>query len=133
MLEAVTLLDVDEDGYRLTLSFADERQTGVLPGLVTSSVTSVSDVAYELLCATVEDVDRLAGPDDPVGECFYWPPDMATLCDRAEDVAPWIRLAANLLGEELEEPEPVIATLGPSIEQAALADIGAGSGEVAAD
>ena len=133
LLEAVSLLDVDEDGYRLTLSFADERQTDVLPGLVTSSVTSTSDVAYELLILTLEDVDRLADPDDPVGECFYWPPDMATLCDRTEDIAPWIRLAANLLGEELEEPEPVIATLGPSIEQAALADLDVGSGKVAAD
>lgn len=56
---------------------------------------------------------------------------MATLCDRAEDVAPWIRLVANLLGEELEEPEPAIATLGPSIEQAALSN--AWSGEVTAD
>ena len=129
----VSLLDVTEDGYRLALSFSDERQTDVLPGLVTSSITSVSDVAYELLILTLEDVGRLADPDDPIGECFYWPPDMATLCDRVEDVAPWIRLAADLLGKEFEEPNPAIAILGPSIEQAALSDPNAWSREVTAD
>ena len=83
--------------------------------------------------ATVEDVDRLADPDEPLGECFYWPQDMATLCDRATDAAPWIRLAADLLGEAIEETPPSMAILGPSIEQTALPDAAPETPEVAAD
>lgn len=44
-----------------------------------------------------------------------------------------MRLAADLLREPLENPEPAIATLGPSIEQAALHDAAPETLEVATD
>lgn len=76
LLEVVSLLDINEDGYRLALSFADERQTDVLPELVTSSIISVSDVTYELLCTTIEDADHRGsiGKSKLVWDSF-WPSD----------------------------------------------------------
>jgi hypothetical protein len=121
LLETVSLLDVTEDGYRLTLSFPDERREDVLPSLVGASVTTVADVAMDILTASPVDVD-LADPDDPLGECLFWPPQVATLCDRAPDIAPWIRLAAVLLEETIEDAPPSVATLGPSIKQTSLSN-----------
>lgn len=129
LLEAVSLLHVNNDGYRLSLSFPDERRTAVLPDLVTASMTSISDVAYDLLAVAIEDTTRLSDPSDPLGSCLFWPYDLSRLCDRAPDLDPWIRAASDLLGEEIEDTDtsasPSVATLGCEIEQTALGDVDA--------
>lgn len=119
-LETLDLLDVNNDGHRLVLSFADERRVDVLPGLVTANSVTLVDVVSDFLAITVSDGDSLGDPADPVGSCLDWPPDLARLCDRLPDVDPWVRTAARLLGTEITDSDSTVATLGPSIKQAPL-------------
>lgn len=122
LLETLGLIDVTDAGYRLRCSFRDERREDVLPDLMTDGTTTLADVTFELLAIILEDIDRLANPNDPIGGCLFWLPDCVTVCDRCPAVAPWISVGAALLGEsENIAPQDItVATLGPSIDQTSL-------------
>ncbi|ELY62149.1 hypothetical protein C492_08475, partial [Natronococcus jeotgali DSM 18795] len=116
VLEALGLVSVDGNGWRLKLSFRTdaERRAGIVPDIVG---TPFVDAIGELL-ETVLPPERYGDPDDPVGGTLFWPPEPWVLLENP-DVAPWIQLAARLTGTERPDRETPI-DIGPILEQQPL-------------
>jgi hypothetical protein len=94
-LEALALIRVDENGYRLALSFqtAIERRDPGVPTLLEESQTLLD--AADSLLGTVLTPSRYGEPGDPLGGVLFWPPDPERLLEHPM-VGPWMRLAAAL-------------------------------------
>lgn len=115
-LKALGLLLIEDNKYRLSLSFSTkaERRSAVLPDLVTASDvwTVTLDVVDELLVSSLP-ADRYADPADPVGGVLWQPQTPLDLLDHA-DFGPWIALVVLLSGGELPSKESAsAASMGP--------------------
>ncbi|WP_306055730.1 helix-turn-helix domain-containing protein [Natronococcus wangiae] len=117
-LEALDLIRVDENGYRLALSFqtATERRDPVVPTVLEENQTLLD--ATNALLEAVLPPERYGDPDDPLGSVLFWPPDPSRLLDHP-DVAPWVKLAAWLTGTERPDRKTSIA-VGPPICQQSI-------------
>jgi hypothetical protein len=80
VLEALGLVSIDGNGWRLQLAFrtTEERRAGIVPDVVS---TTFIDVVSELLEAILPP-ERYGDPDNPVGETLFWPLDPWILLDR---------------------------------------------------
>lgn len=116
VLEALGLVSVDGNGWRLQLSFrtTEERRTGIVPDVVGDTFVD----AVSKLLETRPPPERYGDPDDPVGGILFWPPDPWSLTDHT-DTEPWTRLAAQLTGAERPDCKTLIA-VGPSICQQSI-------------
>ena len=117
-LEALDLIRVDENGYRLALSLqtATERHNPVVPTLLEESQTLL-DVADALL-ETILPPSRYGDPDDPLGSALFWPPNPSRLLEQPM-VSSWTRLAAALTATEFTEDNRAVQ-MGSSLEQQPL-------------
>lgn len=116
VLEALGLVSVDGNGWRLKLSFRTdaERRGGIVPDIVG---TPFVDAVGELL-EMVLPPERYGDPDDPVGGTLFWPPEPWVLLENP-DVAPWVKLTAQLTGTERPNRKTSI-DIGPTLEQQPL-------------
>ncbi|MDG5821448.1 hypothetical protein [Natronococcus sp. A-GB7] len=117
-LEALDLIRVDENGYRLALSFqiATERRDSVVPAVLEENQTLLD--AADALLETILTPDRYGDPDDPLGSALFWPPDPERLLDHPT-TGPWMRLAAALTATELTKDSQTVQ-IGPMLEQQSL-------------
>ena len=132
-LEALDLIDIDEDGYRLNLPFTTDAERGasILPDPVTDDHSDAREPLFDLVLAEIgtDQAGRLGDPDDPLGVAFYWPPDYDGIVDEIPDLDPWIDIARALCGTA--QPTQATAQLGADVEQASLQDaasVGGGAG-----
>ncbi|WP_241431340.1 helix-turn-helix domain-containing protein [Natronococcus amylolyticus] len=117
-LEALDLICVGENGYRLALSFqtTTERRDPVVPAVLRESQTLL-EVADRLL-ETVLPPNRYGDPDDPLGSALFWPPNPSRLLEHPM-VGSWMRLAATLTATESTEDNWAVQ-MGSSLEQQSL-------------
>ncbi|ELY55613.1 hypothetical protein C491_15642 [Natronococcus amylolyticus DSM 10524] len=117
-LEALDLICVDENGYRLALSFqtATERHDPVVPTLLEENQTLLD--AADALLETILPPDRYGDPDDPLGNVLFWPPDPLRVLKHPM-VGSWMRLAAALTARGVNENNQTVQ-MGPQLEQQAL-------------
>ena len=120
-LEALDLIRVDQNGYRLALSFqiATERRDSVIPTVLEESQT-LPDVADRLL-ETILPPSRYGDPDDPLGSALFWPLNLSRLLEHPM-VSSWMRLAAALTATEFTEDNRAVQ-MGSSLEQQPLSHI----------
>lgn len=125
-LEALDLVRVTEDGWRLALSFRSraERRDPVTPStLENAGLLDVLDDVLETLLPT----DEYSDPSDPVGGVLFWPPDPWGLRDDSKPEG-WLMLAAALADEDPPvEDRSSSVEFGPEIEQAALVESSSGA------
>ncbi|ELY67242.1 HTH domain-containing protein [Natronococcus jeotgali] len=116
-LEALDLIRVDENGYRLAVSFqtTTERRNPIVPTVLEKNQTHLD--AADALLETVLPPDRYGDPNDPLGSALFWPPDPGRLLDHPM-IGSWMRLAAALTATKPTEDSRAI--MGPPIEQQAL-------------
>ncbi|ELY55607.1 hypothetical protein C491_15602 [Natronococcus amylolyticus DSM 10524] len=117
-LEALDLISIDENGYRLTLSFqtTTERREPVAPAVLEESQTLLD--AADALLETILPPDRYGDPDDPLGNVLFWPPDPLRVLEHPM-VGSWLRLAAALTATEPTEGSRAVQ-MGSSLEQQPL-------------
>ncbi|ADB63397.1 transcriptional regulator, LuxR family (plasmid) [Haloterrigena turkmenica DSM 5511] len=117
-LEAFDLIQVDETGYRLALSFqtTSERRDPVVPTGLEETQTLLDTAAAFL--ETLLPPERYGDPDDPLGSVLFWPPDPQRLLDHHR-VGSWLRLAAALTVTGPPGNNRAVQ-MGPSLEQQAL-------------
>ncbi|MFC6764317.1 HTH domain-containing protein [Natrinema soli] len=117
-LEALDLIHVDENGYRLALSFqtAAERRDPVVPTILEENQTLLD--AADAFLETILPPERYGDPDDPLGGVLFWPPDPSRLLDHHR-VGPWLQLAAALTVAETPGNCRVVQ-MGPPLKQQAL-------------
>ncbi|MFC6766420.1 HTH domain-containing protein [Natrinema soli] len=117
-LEALDLIRVDENGYRLTLPFktSAERREPVVPAIL-EGIQTLLDTADAFL-ETILPLDRYGDPDDPLGGILFWPPDPLRLLEHSM-VGPWLRLAVTLTATESTRNNRTVQ-MGPPLEQQAL-------------
>ncbi|MDF9748392.1 helix-turn-helix domain-containing protein [Natrinema salsiterrestre] len=110
-LEALGLLEISEDGYRVELSFPEqaERRNPVVPETV--ATPSFLDVVDALLDATLPPA-RYADPDDALGGLLWDPPNPGGILED-DDLRPWGELAIRLLDVELHDQGPTTVSMGP--------------------
>jgi hypothetical protein len=120
-LEAFDLIRVDENGYRLTLSFqtTTERRDPVVPTLLEESQTFLD--AADALLETILPPDRYGDPDDPLGSALFWPPNPSLLLEHPT-VDLWMQLVAALTAIEFTESSQSVQ-MGSSLEQQPLSCI----------
>ncbi|ELY56253.1 hypothetical protein C491_14937 [Natronococcus amylolyticus DSM 10524] len=117
-LEALDLIRVDENGYRLALSFqtTTERCDPVVPTHLEENQTLLD--AADSLLETLLTPDRYGDPADPLGSALFWPPDPERLLEHPM-VGPEMRLAAALSAtESIEDNQSV--RMGSPLEQQPL-------------
>lgn len=109
-LRAGRLVDVDGDGWRVTLPRPSERDDvdDVLPvpvvdegGIAGTYLDVLADVAADLFGDRVHDVD------DPLSSVSTWPPDPAPLVDEDDQLVPGLRAARAVAGGPDGPPRPV--------------------------
>jgi hypothetical protein len=117
-LEALDLIRVDENGYRLALSFrtATERRYPVVPAVLAKNQMLLD--AADALLETILAPDRYGDPNDPLGSALFWPPNPSRLLE-CPALGPWMRLAAALTAMDLVENTQGIR-MGPPLEQQPL-------------
>ncbi|WP_339106289.1 hypothetical protein [Haloterrigena salinisoli] len=117
-LEAFNLIQVDETGYRLALSFqtTSERRDSVVPTVLEENQTLLD--AADAFLETILPPERYGDPDDPLGSVLFWPPDPQRLLDH-QRVGPWLRLAAALTATGSTGNNWAVQ-MGPLLEQQAL-------------
>ncbi|WP_394743181.1 helix-turn-helix domain-containing protein [Natronococcus roseus] len=117
-LEALDLIRIDENGYRLTLSFqtTTERREPVAPAVLEENQTLLD--AADALLETILPPDRYGDPDDPLGNVLFWPPDPLRVLKHPM-VGSWFRLAAALTATEPTKDNQAVQ-LGPPLEQQPL-------------
>jgi hypothetical protein len=117
-LEALDLIRVDENGYRLALSFqtATECHDPVVSIVLEESQTLL-DAADAFLRAILPP-NRYGDPNDLLGSALFWPPDPSRLLEHPM-VGPWMRLAAALTARGVNENNQTVQ-MGPQLEQQAL-------------
>ena len=117
-LEALDLIRIDENGYRLALSFqtATERHDPVVPTVLEESQTLLD--AADALLETILPPDRYGDPNDLLESALFWPPTPSRLLEHPI-VSQWIRLVATLTATESLEDDRTIQ-MGPSLEQQPL-------------
>ncbi|WMT10363.1 helix-turn-helix domain-containing protein (plasmid) [Natrinema thermotolerans] len=117
LLQGLGLLQITDEGYRLTLSFCtpEERQAEVYPEIVATDEIMIVEAADAVL-ENLLPPDRYGDPDDPAGGVLFWPPDPLQLADH-EDFGPWITAAAALDDGGVELIEDTVVTMGPTIVQ----------------
>ncbi|MFC6768613.1 winged helix-turn-helix domain-containing protein [Natrinema soli] len=117
-LEAFDLIWVDENGYRLALSFqtTSERRDSVVPTVLEENQTLLD--AADVFLETILPPDRYGDPNDPLGSALFWPPDPSRLLDNPT-VDPWLRLAVALTATESPRNNRTVQ-MGPPLEQQAL-------------
>ncbi|WP_339106519.1 HTH domain-containing protein [Haloterrigena salinisoli] len=117
-LEALGLLHVGDDGYRLLLSFRtrDERQSPVTPEFGDMGFMDAIDALLE---GTLPP-GRYGDPDDPIAGVLFWLPEPWLLLDD-DRLCVWTKLAATLTGTEIPELVETV-TMGPEIEQIAITE-----------
>lgn len=127
-LEALGLLRVDGEGYRLALSFTtdEERRNHdpIMPWPIEDDAL-LQDVLWDVAVAVIDDAEasRISDPEDPVGQCFCSPRPDPWRLRTVPDLAPWVDVAAALANDHPPDPRTEISTvarMGPEIEQAAL-------------
>jgi hypothetical protein len=120
-LEALDLIRVDENGYRLALLFqtATERHDPVVP-TVLGETQALLDAADALL-ETILTSERYGDPDDPLGSALFWPPDPLRLLEHPM-VGPWIQLAATLTAAKSIEDNRAVQ-MGPLLEQQSISRV----------
>jgi hypothetical protein len=128
VLEALDLVRETDGGYRLALPFATDEERGerILPDAVDDDLAAPQDLLFDIATVLVEDTDRLADPDDPLGAAFVYPLDIEALRRELPDLDPWVRVARDLC----DGPDPVPATVrfGPPVEQTSLQGAASSSG-----
>ncbi|WP_306055633.1 HTH domain-containing protein [Natronococcus wangiae] len=117
-IEALDLIRVDENGYRLALSFqtSAERRDPIVPTVLEEDQTLLD--AADALLETILPPERYGNPDDPLGSALFWPPNPLRLLDHSL-VGSWLRLAAALTATDSAGNNRAIQ-IGPSLEQQAL-------------
>lgn len=93
-LEAVGLLEITDDGYRLTLSTRDERSEAIVPPTVDQSLLDAVDSLLESYLLP----SRYADPEDPLGKALWDPPNPWLLEDHPDLGGPFaiaVRLTDN--------------------------------------
>ncbi|WP_226377566.1 winged helix-turn-helix transcriptional regulator [Haloterrigena turkmenica] len=117
-LEAFDLIRIDENGYRLALSFqtTSERRDPVIPTVLKENQTLLD--AADAFLETFLLPARYGDPDDPLGGVLFWPPDPSQLLAHPR-VGPWLRLAAALTATGSPGNNRAVQ-MGPSLEQQAL-------------
>jgi hypothetical protein len=120
-LETLELIRVDENGYRLALSFqaTTERHDPVVPTLLEESQTLLD--AADALLETILPPDRYGDPNDPLGGALFWPPDPSRLLELSM-VSRWMQLAAVLTATEFTEDNQAVR-MGLPLEQQLLSHI----------
>ena len=88
-LEALDLIRVDENGYRLALSFqtATERHDPVVPTVLEERQTLLD--AADSLLGTILPPNRYGDPNDLLGSALFWPPNPSRLLEHPM-VGPWM-------------------------------------------
>lgn len=121
-LEALGLLVVTDEGYRLALSFptTEERESPVLPAFIDRTFTEAADA---LLVESLPP-KRYGDPEDPLGGLLFWngdddPPDPWALLEH-DDYAPWAELARRLTDGHRTRPAERSVLMGPEIKQQSL-------------
>ncbi|WP_323174094.1 HTH domain-containing protein [Natrialba sp. PRR66] len=117
-LEAFDLIRIDENGYRLALSFqtTSERRDSVVPTVLEENQTLLD--AADALLETILPPERYSDPDDPLGSVLFWPPDPQRLLDHHR-VGPWLQLAAALTVAGSTGNNQAVQ-MGPPLEQQVL-------------
>jgi hypothetical protein len=120
-LEALDLIRIDENGYRLALSFqtATERCYPVVP-TVLEERQMLLDTADSLL-GTILPPNRYGDPNDPLGSVLFWPPNPSRLLEHRR-VGLWMRLAAALTATDFTDGSRAVQ-MGSSLEQHLLSHI----------
>lgn len=117
-LEALDLIHIDTNGYRLTVPFqtTTERRDPVVPAVLedTQTLLDTTDALLEIMVPP----DRYGDPDDVLGSALFWPLDPSRLLDHPT-VGPWLRVAAALTATEAIEDTRTLQ-MGPSLKQRAL-------------
>ncbi len=100
-LEAFDLIRVDENRYRLALSFqtTSERRDSVVPTVLEENQTLLD--AADALLETILPPDRYDDLDDPLGSTLFWPLDPSHLLDHSA-VGPWLQIAAALTATAID-------------------------------
>jgi hypothetical protein len=111
---ALDLIHVDENGYRLVLSFriATERHDPVVPAVLEESQTLLH--AADSLLETILPPSRYGDPDDPLGSALFWPLNPSQLLEYPM-VSSWIRLAAALTATEFTEDNRAVQMGSPPL------------------
>ncbi|MDG5820780.1 AsnC family transcriptional regulator [Natronococcus sp. A-GB7] len=119
-LEALDLIRVGENGYRLALSFqtATERRDPVVPAVLGEIETFLN--AADALLETLLSPDRYGDPDDPLGSVLFWPPNPLRLLKHST-AGLWMRLAAVLSATNCPEDKQAIR-IGVLIKQRSLSN-----------
>lgn len=120
-LEALGVLVVTDEGYRLALSFptSEERETPVWPAFVDRTFTEAVDALL------VDDLpaSRYGDPDDPIGGLLFWngdePPNPWALLEH-DEYGPWAETARRLTNGERTEPAERSLLMGPEIKQQSI-------------
>jgi hypothetical protein len=117
-LEALDLIRIDENGYRLVLSFqtATERRNPVVPTVLKKNQTLFN--AADSLLGTILPPSRYGDPGDPLGSVLFWPPDPERLLEHRL-VDPWLRIATALTAAEFTEENRAVQ-MEASLEQQPL-------------
>ncbi|WP_249038844.1 winged helix-turn-helix transcriptional regulator [Haloterrigena salifodinae] len=117
-LEAFDLIRIDENGYRLALSFqtTSERHDPVVPTVLEENQTLLD--AADTFLESILPPARYGDPDDPLGGVLFWPPDPSRLLDHHR-VGSWLRLAAALTATGSPGNNRVVQ-MGPPLEQQPL-------------
>jgi hypothetical protein len=115
---SLDLIRVDENGYRLALSFqtTTERRDPVVPTVLEESQTLLD--AVDSLLGMILPPNRYGDLDDPLGSVLFWPPDPSRLLEHPM-VGPWMRLAAALTATEFIDGSRAVQ-MGSPLEQQAL-------------
>jgi hypothetical protein len=117
-LEALDLIRVDENGYRLALSFqttAEPRDPAV-PAVLKERQTLLD--AADALLGTILPPNQYGDPDNPLGKVPFCPPNPSRLLDHAL-VGPRLRMVAAPTTVD-DSKNNRIVQIGPPLNQQSL-------------
>jgi hypothetical protein len=121
-LAALSLVDVEEDGWRLALSFGDESERygsdQVWPRFVEAEM-SLADGVSEVLAALLPP-SEYADPGGNVYRALSFPAEPRSLTDDGR-LEGWIEVVGALVEPETEVEERVVQ-FGPDVEQVSLVE-----------
>lgn len=140
-LEALGIVERTDEGWRLSLSFADGEERGddrVLPWWFSGENTV--HVVYKILFEALDEPERLSDPADPLGKSFYFlddsPPDMDAAAAEVEWLKRWlpaIRTASAKRQDEFSDESVTadrVALVGARPSQASIHEFTAANGGV---